>query len=252
MKGINETANTIINEFNISKYSLSENYVEPIISVLPPVMRLRFRFSKKGIIRFISHLEQIEVFRRTARRSGLPVAFSAGFNPQIKSSYGPPLSVGHESSSEYMELYFTQKINVKDAKAKFSKVLPNGFCLLDVKKIPLVFPSIDILSNIAEYEIKNINILQEEIDKFLLQDSIIVKKIKKGRIIELDAKPLIKFLKNEKNVLKLQLRFNGSNSIKPEVILRELLENYENYSGIYNIERTKLYVEMKNGMICEP
>jgi radical SAM family uncharacterized protein/radical SAM-linked protein len=251
MKGMNETTSVALKQFDKSQYFLPENYVEPKISVLSPVMRLRLRFSKKGIVRFISHLEQIEVFRRATRRSGLPVAFSAGFSPKIKSSYGPPLSVGQESSSEYMELYFTQKTSIENVRIGFSKVLPNGFYLLDIKKVPLVFPAIDILSNVAEYEIKNINVSQEEIDKFLLQSSIIVEKVKKREIIELDVKSLIRSFESEEGVLKLQLRFGCGKFIKPEIILKKLLENKENYTEIYSVERTKLYVEIKNGTIYE-
>jgi radical SAM family uncharacterized protein/radical SAM-linked protein len=251
VKGINETASAVLKQFEPQCF-LPANYLEPKISILSPIMRLRLRFSKKGIVRFISHLEQIDMLRRATRRSGLPVAFSTGFNPKIKSSYGPPLSVGQESSSEYMELYFTQKVSVENVKIEFSKVLPRGFYLLDVKKIPLIFPTIDILSNVAEYEIKNINISQEKIDIFLSQNSIIVEKAKRGKIVELDIKPLIKSFKNEKNVLKLQLRFCCGKFVKPEIILKKLLKNEKNYNEIYNVERTKLYIEMKNGTMCEP
>ncbi len=251
IKGINEAADITVAQSYEAQCILPENYAEIKISAVAPVVRLRLRFSKKGAVRFISHLEQIEVFRRTARRSGLPVAFTAGFSPQVKSSYGPPLSVGQESSSEYMELYFIQKVNIENVKLEFSKALPGGFRLLDVKKIPLNFPAINILSNVSEYKIKNANIAQEKIDKFLSQDLIIVEKTKKGKTVKIDAKPLIKSFKNESGVLKLQLRFRSGKSIRPEVILKKLLGNQNNHR-IYAIERTNLYIETKNGEIYEP
>jgi radical SAM family uncharacterized protein/radical SAM-linked protein len=241
------------NQFNNMRRLLPENYVEPRVSVLEPVMRLRLRFSKKGVARFVSHLEQIRLFRRLARRSGFPIAFTSGFSPKVKLSYGPPLSVGYESSSEYIELCFTQKINIEDVESNFSKLLPIGFKLLDIKRVPLNFPNIDILSNVAEYEIKNINISQKKIDEFLCQSSIIVKKTKKDKIIETDAKPLIRSFRNENGVLKLQLRFGKVGNIKPEIVLEKLLgENQKNCAGVYVIEKTNLYIETKNGEIYEP
>jgi radical SAM family uncharacterized protein/radical SAM-linked protein len=250
LKGLNETADIMMaQQLDKSHCSLPENYVEPKISILPSVMRLRLRFSKKGAVRFISHLEQIEVFRRTARRSGLPVAFTAGFSRQVKSSYGPPLCVGQESSSEYMELYFTQKADVEDVKQKFSQVLPEGFKLLEVKRVPLFFPAIDVLSNIAEYEIKNTDIVQDKLDKFLSQEKILVRKMKKGKITEIDVKPLIVFFKNENDVLKLRLRFGNGKFVKPEIILQKLFEEQGIYGKIYTIERTDLCIETKNGEI---
>jgi radical SAM-linked protein len=252
IKGINEIADVDAKQFDKSHCFLPENYVEPKISVLLPVMRLRLRFSKKGVVKFVSHLEQIEVFRRAARRSNLPIAFTAGFSPQVKSSYGPPLSVGQESLSEYMELYFTQRVSTEDVKAEISKVLPSGFGLLSIKKVPLTFPAIDILSNVAEYVIKDMSVSQEIIDKFISQKEILIEKTKKEKTVKIDAKPLIKYFKNETGILKLQLRFGSGKTVKPEMILQKMLENQENYAKIYAIERTNLYVETKNGQICEP
>ncbi|GHT47066.1 hypothetical protein AGMMS49936_07080 [Endomicrobiia bacterium] len=252
VKGINETADIVSKQLDKSNCSLPVNYVEPKISVLPPAIRFRLRFSKKGAVRFVSHLEQIEVFRRAARRSNLPVAFTAGFSPQVKSSYGSPLSVGYESLCEYMELYFTQKVSAENVKMEISNVLPNGFKLLDLKKVPLAFPAIDILSNVAEYKISNTGISMEEIDKFLSQDKILIKKTKKGKSVEIDAKPLIRFFRSEAGVLKLQLRFGSGKTLKPELILQKMLENQENFARIYNVERTELYVETKSGQIYKP
>ncbi|MDR1195616.1 MAG: TIGR03960 family B12-binding radical SAM protein [Endomicrobium sp.] len=252
IKGINETSDVSGYKFDKSQCLLPENYEEPKNSVLPPVMRMRLRFSKKGTAKYISHLEQIEVFRRAARRSGLPVAYTAGFSPQVKSSYGPPLSVGHESLCEYMELYFTEKTDRQEVINKFAANLPKGFGILDAKRVPLTFPSIDILANVAEFSIKNAGISSEETDAFMNRDSIIVEKTKKGKTTEIEAKPLIRKLNVNGEELVMQLRFGSGKTVKPEMILGKLLENKENYARIYNTEKTKLYVELSNGEIYEP
>ncbi|MDR3275324.1 MAG: TIGR03960 family B12-binding radical SAM protein [Endomicrobium sp.] len=249
--GINKVSNDIIKNIPLGIDNLPvKNCVNIKALNILPVMRLRLCFSKKEAVRFISHLQQIEVFRRATRRSGLPVAFTSGFSPRVKSSYGPPLSVGQESLSEYMELYFTQKISVEDVKLKFLNVLPEGFKLIDAKRIPLNFPAIDILANIAEYEIKDINIAQGAIDKFLSQDKILVEKIKKNKIIEIDVKPLIMSFKNESSGLKLKLRFGSGKTVNSEIILKKLLVSQEICEKkIYTIERSNLYIETKNGEI---
>ena len=252
IKGINERAETEKEMFDKANCALPEDYKEPEISVLPPKMRMRLRFSKKGAVKYVSHIEQIEVLRRAARRSGLPVAFTAGFSPQVKSSYGPPLSSGYESTCEYMELYFTENVDTEKVKSAFGKVLPDGFAILDVKRTPLKFPPVDILTNVAEFSIKNVSVSREKIDSFLSADSIIVEKIKKGKTVEIDAKPLIKTLRNEGGGLLIRLRFGEGKTVKPEMILIKLLENQENYAKIYEIERNKLYIETSNGELYEP
>ncbi|MCL2485416.1 MAG: TIGR03960 family B12-binding radical SAM protein [Endomicrobia bacterium] len=252
IKGLNEKALETSEIFDKSECLLPENYVEPKNEIPLPVMRLRLRFSRKGALRFVSHLEQIEVFRRAARRSGLPVAYTAGFSPQVKSSYGPPISVGHESTAEYMELYFAQKVDIDDVKNKISAVLPEGFKLISAKRVPLKFPAIDILSNVVEYSIKDIDVSQKEIDVFLSAPSIIVEKVKKGKVTLIDAKPVIKSFKSESGILKLFLRFGSGKTLKPEMILKKLLENKEIYARICHIERVNLYIETKNGEVHEP
>ena len=119
-----------------------------------PVQRLRIRLGRKGDARFLSHLEQIDVFRRAARRAGLPVAFSSGFSPQVKAAFGPAICVGYESASEYFELDLVKRVEPAEAMQKLKNALPEGFDVLEVKKIPLFFPSLDSLLNIARYSIE--------------------------------------------------------------------------------------------------
>ena len=225
------------------------------LSTLPsglPFQRFLLRFSRTGAVKFISHLEQIEVFRRAARRGGLPIAFTAGFSPQVKCSFGPPISVGNESLCEYMELYFIQNIDAQTILEKFSAVLPAGFKILSAKRRPLKFPAIDILVNAVEYEIENAEITEKEIEEFLSQETIFVEKEKKGKTVAIDAKPLIKTMSVKNEKMKLVLRLGEGKSIKPEIILKNLLKNKGNYAKIYIIRRTCLYIETSSGELYAP
>ena len=67
-------------------------------------MRLRVRFSKIGKIRFIGHRDVARVTERAVRKVGLPVAYSEGFSPRMKLSFGLALPTGYESDAEYVEL----------------------------------------------------------------------------------------------------------------------------------------------------
>ncbi|MEK6743082.1 MAG: TIGR03936 family radical SAM-associated protein, partial [Nitrospirota bacterium] len=61
--------------------------------------RIRMKFSRIGRVRFLSHLDFMTLFHRTAVRAGVPLAFSQGFNPHPKIAFGPALSVGMESET---------------------------------------------------------------------------------------------------------------------------------------------------------
>ncbi len=65
---------------------------------------VRIRFAKHGKVRFTSHRDVARIWERALRRAGLPVAYSAGFTPRPKLSFGPALSTGYSSDAEYLDV----------------------------------------------------------------------------------------------------------------------------------------------------
>jgi radical SAM-linked protein len=66
--------------------------------------RLRVRFSKLGKVRFTSHRDVARIWERSLRRAGLPIAYTEGFSPRPKLSFGLALSTGYESLGEYLDI----------------------------------------------------------------------------------------------------------------------------------------------------
>src|SRR5574342_830996 len=66
--------------------------------------RVRVRFGKLGRLVALSHLETMTAVLRAVRRARLPVAFSQGFHPKPRVSFGPALPVGVESHCEHLDL----------------------------------------------------------------------------------------------------------------------------------------------------
>lgn len=67
-------------------------------------MKLRVKFSKHGVLRFIGHLDVMRYFQKAIRRAGIDIAYSAGFSPHQIMSFAAPLGVGLESNGEYMDI----------------------------------------------------------------------------------------------------------------------------------------------------
>ena len=63
--------------------------------------RLRIRFTKLGKVRWTSHRDVARMWERAFRRAQLPVAYSAGFSPRPRVSFGLALPTGHESEADY-------------------------------------------------------------------------------------------------------------------------------------------------------
>ena len=67
-------------------------------------MRVRFRFTKLGKIRFTSQRDVARMWERALRRAGLPLAYTEGFSPRPQLSFGLALPTGCESLAEYLDV----------------------------------------------------------------------------------------------------------------------------------------------------
>jgi len=219
--------------------------------LLKTVQRMRLRFARRGAVRFLSHLEQIEVFRRAIRRAGLPVLYTGGFHPQPKISFGPAVSVGYESTSEYIEIEFARRIEPAEISAKLSPELPPGYELLASRRIPLMFPSIDSLVNVALYEI-GVEVTPEQREAFLARETMIVEKKKGGRVEQIDAKPLLRELLVTEGKVMLQLRFGPKRNVKPEKLVQLLCGITEDQAKLLPVCRTDFLIEKRDGTLTEP
>jgi radical SAM-linked protein len=98
-------------------------------------VKLRVRATKIGKVRFTSHRDAARMWERALRRAGLPVAFTEGFTPRPKISFGLALPTGAESIAEYVDIELQREIAVADVDldtlpGRLSDALPNGFDVL--------------------------------------------------------------------------------------------------------------------------
>lgn len=98
-------------------------------------MKLRVRFTKTDKVRFLSHRDLARLFERTFRKLRLPVAYSEGFSPRPKFSFGLALSVGHESEAEYLDVDLATSVDLGDLPARLTEALPNGVAVTAVREL---------------------------------------------------------------------------------------------------------------------
>ena len=67
-------------------------------------MRAMIRFGKQPRLRFISHLDMQRFFQRAVNRTGLPIAYTQGFNPHPVMSFGSALALGWTSEYEVIDI----------------------------------------------------------------------------------------------------------------------------------------------------
>jgi radical SAM family uncharacterized protein/radical SAM-linked protein len=91
---------------------------------------LRVRFGKSGRAVALSHLEVGTALMRALRRSKLPLAFSLGFHPKPKISFGPACPVGVASEAEYVDLELQGAVTAEQVVAALGPQMPPGTRLL--------------------------------------------------------------------------------------------------------------------------
>jgi radical SAM-linked protein len=91
-------------------------------------VRLRIRFAKLGKIRWTSHRDLARMWERAFRRVELPLAYSEGFSPRPKVSFGLALPTGHESVAEYLDVELTglDGVDMDGLTGRLSGALPVG------------------------------------------------------------------------------------------------------------------------------
>ena len=97
--------------------------------------RIKITYTKGEEVKFISHLDLMRAISRAIRRTDLPIAYSQGFNPRMKMSFGQALKVGATSEGEEAKLTFEQEISPQEVMDRLNQVLPQGICILTSNKI---------------------------------------------------------------------------------------------------------------------
>lgn len=220
-------------------------------------MKTRIKFTKKGVLKFIGHLDLLRLFQKAFRRAEIPIAFSQGFNPHQIISIAAPLPIGVTSDGEYMDIELTDTIDKKEAINRLNATLPKGITILnwfdleDNSK-----PSMAIV-NAADYnvyaEVTSNKSIEELIQKFISQDEIIVSKKSKKQIKNVDIKDGIYKLEYKENTkcFSMLLAAGSTLNIKPELVIKAFCD----YLGIniekmnYSIHRNELFTLANNKFV---
>jgi radical SAM-linked protein len=158
----------------------------------PQAARMRLRFSKVGVMRYLSHLELITVFTRAVSRGGVPILFSLGFHPHPRFSFGTATSVGVESQAEYMDMMVASGITSLEVQQRLNAVLPDGLRILEADEIDAKSPSIATLIDATRYRMTIVDAdpkqLFEQCVRFLSHTSFVIERTKKGQTTTVDLR----------------------------------------------------------------
>lgn len=185
--------------------------------------RYLVRFAKRGPLRFISHLDTIEMFKRAMRRADLPITWSKGNTPQMRIAILHPLPVGAESESEFLNIELDQALPVDRFVERLAPQLPEGVAVKMVRPVhrKLSFPFFD-LSYQVEMEEGELP-TDEQITGLLAKERIPVVRRKKGKERVDDVRPFLKEIRRQGDHLWMRLAAVDGQTVRPEEVLGLLL-----------------------------
>ena len=196
-------------------------------------MRYIVKFQRLASVRFISHLELMRCLHRALRRSGIKVAYSEGYNPQIRMSFAFAMPVGLISYGEYFDIRLVDGQSNMSPSA-FTEILNNnlplGVRIADCVEATDKTPHLSALTQFAEYEIsygaQYVSTVAKSVEPFFSRDEIITTVSTKKGLKEQDIKKAIisfdiKEQAEDHITLRLRTAMSEQLSVKASAVVDE-------------------------------
>ena len=193
-------------------------------------MRVRIKFSKHGVVKFIGHLDVMRYFQKAIRRAGIDVTYTTGFSPHQVMSFAAPLGVGHYSNGEYLDIEVNSHQGRQDMIDRLNGAMVPGIVIENI--VALGDKAGNAMASVAAagytlewkegYEVPAD--LEKQATAFFEQNSIMVTKQTKKSTLELDLKPGIYEMKSTKDSIYILVDASSSGNIKPTLLLEAFYE----------------------------
>jgi radical SAM-linked protein len=162
---------------------------------------VRLRYTKLGKVRWISHRDVARALERSFRIAQLPLAFSEGFSPRPKVSFGLALSTGHESDAEYIDLVLAEELELETLAALLGPGLPAGIEITGAvalaERAPALQEAVTCVEwrvDVAHQDLTDVDPaqLRDQVDAALASTALPTTKRRKGRDVIEDVRPVIR------------------------------------------------------------
>lgn len=228
-------------------------------------MKIRIKFRKWGVMKFVGHLDVMRYFQKAMRRANIDICYSEGFSPHQIMSFAAPLGVGLTSDGEYLDIEVNSTMPSAQAVEALNAVMVEGVEILSYVKLPEHAKSAMSIVAAADYRLsyregcESLHSAEEwrEIIRRQFWDKpefVLLKKTKKGER-ELDLKPFVYRFEVEdcgSPVFVLSVSTGSVDNVKPELVLSSVCEK----SGVLHreeaiqIHRTEIYAREDGRLIA--
>lgn len=228
-------------------------------------MKIRIKFRKYGVMKFVGHLDMMRYFQKVMRRADIDIAYSEGFSPHQIMSFAAPLGVGITSDGEYLDIEVHTTVSSAQALEQLNRAMVEGVEVVSYRRLPDNAKTAMSIVAAADYRIRykegyeapcTYAQLEERIHSFYeeAQTIPVTKKTKKGEKL-MDLKQLVYELhvtEDEAGICYAMKLSTGSvDNVKPELVL----EAFYGFLGLdypeqaFQIHRVDVYGTTPEGTV---
>jgi radical SAM-linked protein len=216
------------------------------------VLKVRIKFRKTGVVKFVGHLDLLRYFQKSMRRADIDIAYSEGFSPHQIMSFASPLGVGITSDGEYMDIEIRSFITTKEAMKRLNETMVEGIEVLSFKQLADNNKNAMSIVAAADYEVTfrencaPVGNWEEKVAAFFGQEEIIVTKTTKKSTKDVDIKPLIHSITAKNGTVSMQVASGSFENLKPELVMQAFCEfiDFEPKEFALMIHRKELYANI--------
>ena len=211
-------------------------------------------FCKGDTIRHLGLLDLQRTMQRALRRSGLPVAYSNGFNPHILMSFASALSSGIPGDAELVDVTLSEDREAGECLAAMKRALPPVMQPSRVRLVDDRFPKLGRLLTHAGYRFtvsgSDGGRLVDGLEAFLNQTEIMAVRKSKSAETLVHIRPMVLRLEGRKTesgaVIDAIVSFTEAATLKPDLLFATLVRETGMDAVPFKVRRTGLYTLQEN------
>ncbi len=202
-------------------------------------MKIRIKFKKYGIMKFIGHLDMMRYFQKAMRRANIEICYSAGFSPHQIMSFAAPLGVGITSDGEYFDIEVQHTSPPEEAIKSLNDTMADGIEVTDYVILPDNASNAMSIVAAADYDVSfredqkppaSYAQFLQGLDLFFYQpQEVLIKKQTKKSERTIDLKKLVYEIRAEETdgtiSFYMMLSTGSSDNLKPELVLQSLFSS---------------------------
>ena len=228
-------------------------------------MKIRIKFRKSGVMKFIGHLDIMRYFQKAMRRADIDICYSEGFSPHQIMSFAAPLGVGITSDGEYLDIEVHESKSTKEAMADLNATMVEGVEITGYVKLPDNAKTAMSLVAAADYKLffkegyevpfTKTEAKQAILDYFITPSEVLITKQTKKSEKIMDLKQLVYDFQVEEAdgcpFFYLKVSTGSVDNVKPELLLEAFYRYLElPYNEMqFQIHRVDVYARKEDGTL---